>query len=232
MEEGNETFVVKITPPEDVDLMHDYIHVTIIDEESIKITVAPASADEGSFYGMLLVGTFSETVFWPFSIGVGTIAGTAGPSDYVDSDDSITIWRDPLPGGARGVRFGHYLIDDSLDEPDETYTLFIEGHDYLSMDRGSATMTIIDNDDPPEASIADVSGLEDSVGNLSFNVTLNTASGKKITLYFATADDTATAGSDYTQTNGTLTFLAGETTKRSTCRCWKMARPRKTRRSR
>ena len=213
VEEGNETFVVKITPPEDVDLMHDYIHVTIIDEESIKITVADSSEDEGRFFGMRVSATFSDVVFWPFSVGVGTIAGTAGPSDYVESDDSITIWSYPLPGGARGVNFGHYLIDDSLDEPDETYTLFIEGHQYLSMDRGSGTMTIRDNDDPPEASIADVSGLEDSVGNLSFDVTLNTASGKEITLDYATADDTATAGSDYTQTNETLTFSAGETTK-------------------
>ena len=213
MEEGNETFVVKITPPEDVDLMHDYIHVTIIDEESIKITVADSSEDEGRFFGMRVSATFSDVVFWPFSVGVGTIAGTAGPSDYVESDDSITIWSYPLPGGANGVNFGHYLIDDSLDEPAETYTLFIEGHQYLSMDRGSGTMTIRDNDDPPEASIADVSGLEDSVGNLRFDVTLDTASGKEITLDYATADDTATAGSDYTQTNETLTFSAGETTK-------------------
>ena len=37
VEEGNEEFVVKITPPEGVDIAHDYLHVTIIDEESIKI---------------------------------------------------------------------------------------------------------------------------------------------------------------------------------------------------
>ena len=213
VEEGNETFVVKITPPEDVDLMHDYIHVTIIDEESIKITVADSSEDEGRFLGMRVSATFSDVVFWPFNVGVGTIAGTAGPSDYVDSDDSITIPTNPHSFRIRGLTFGHYLREDSLDEPDETYTLFIEGHQYLSMDRGSGTMTIRDNDDPPEASIADVSGLEDSVGNLSFDVTLDTASGKEITLDYATADDTATAGSDYTQTNETLTFSAGETTK-------------------
>ena len=213
VEEGNETFVVKITPPEDVDLMHDYIHVTIIDEESIKITVADSSEDEGRFLGMRVSATFSDVVFWPFSLGVGTIAGTAGPSDYVESDDSITLWSYPLPGGATGVNFGHYLIDDSLDEPDETYTLFIEGHQYLSMDRGSGTMTIRDNDDPPSVSIADASGLEDAVGTLSFNVTLNTASGKDVSLDYATADGTATAGSDYTQTNETLIFSVGETNK-------------------
>ena len=51
---------------------------TIIDEESIKITVADSSEDEGRFFGMRVSATFSDVVFWPFNLGVGTIAGTAG----------------------------------------------------------------------------------------------------------------------------------------------------------
>ena len=213
VEEGNEEFVVKITPPEDVDIAHDYLHVTIIDEESIKITVSDSSEDEGHPQGIFVDATFSQPISWPFSIGIGTAAGTAGPSDYLESDDSISISLDPRPFSSSGFDYRHPLRDDSLDEPDETFTLFIEGHLYLSMEAGSATMTIRDNDDPPSVSVADASGLEDSVGKLSFDVTLDAASAKEITLYYATADDTATAGSDYTQTNETLTFSAGEITK-------------------
>ena len=215
VEEGNETFVVKLTPPEGVDLEQDYIHVTIIDEESIKITVADSSQGEGNRRGMFVDVDFSESVSWSFSFGVGTTAGTAGPDDYVDSDDSISnMFTVPTGQSATGFTFRHFLRDDSLDEPDETYTLFIEGHQYLSMDRGSATMTIRDNDDPPSVSIADASGLEDSVGTLSFDVTLNAESGKEITLDYATADDTATMGSDYDHTAGNLTFAPGEVEKR------------------
>ena len=214
VEEGNETFVVKITPPDGVDLEQDYIHVTIIDEESIKITVADSSQGEGNRRGMFVDVDFSESVSWSFSFGVGTTAGTAGPDDYVDSDDSISnMFTVPTGQSATGFTFRHFLRDDSLDEPDETYTLFIEGHQYLSMDRGSATMTIRDNDDPPSVSIADASGLEDSVGTLSFDVTLNAESGKEITLDYATADDTATMGSDYDHTAGNLTFAPGEVEK-------------------
>ena len=214
VEEGNEEFVVKITPPEDVDIAHDYIHVTIIDEESIKVSVADASESEGHSRGMPVRVILSDWVSWRVSIRLGTTSGTAGPSDYREFDDQVAVWL-PYPGfgSFKDFEFRHILIDDSLHEPDESYTLTISGDDYLSKDADSGTMTILDNDDPPSVSIADASGLEDAVGNLTFDVTLNTASGKEITLNYATADDTATAGSDYTQTNGTLTFSAGETTK-------------------
>ena len=151
---------------------------------------------------------------WRVSIRLGTTSGTAGPSDYREFDDQVAVWL-PYPGfgSFNDFEFRHILIDDSLHEPDESYTLTISGDDYLSMDADSGTMTILDNDDPPSVSVADASGLEDAVGKLSFDVTLDAASAKEITLDYATADDTATAASDYTQTNGTLTFSAGETTK-------------------
>src|SRR5207237_10679373 len=48
---------------------------------------------------------------------------------------------------------------------------------------------------------------------LTFPVTLSGPSGHEIDVDYATSDGTATAGSDYTATNGTLVFAAGETTK-------------------
>ena len=109
-------------------------------------------------------------------------------------------------------------VQDALDETDEVFAVHIVGMGETLPFRDGLTdaylvKPIIDDDDPPSVSIADASGLEDAVGNLPFDVTLNAASGKKITVDYATADDTATMGSDYTQTNGTLTFSAGETTK-------------------
>ena len=48
---------------------------------------------------------------------------------------------------------------------------------------------------------------------LDFAVTLNRAAAHEVSVDYATEDDTATAGSDYTATSGTLTFVAGETAK-------------------
>src|SRR5207249_1724153 len=75
--------------------------------------------------------------------------------------------------------------------------------------------TIVDNDTRPEVSIADSSLAEGDSGtsNMDFPVSLSGASGRSITVDFATADDTATAGTDYQATSGTLTFPPGTTTE-------------------
>ena len=62
----------------------------------------------------------------------------------------------------------------------------------------------------PSLSIADASGSE-SVGSLSFEVTLSRAATERVTVRYATADGTAAAGADYTAVSGTLTFAGGRT---------------------
>ncbi|MBK6998547.1 MAG: hypothetical protein IPH35_00710 [Rhodoferax sp.] len=49
--------------------------------------------------------------------------------------------------------------------------------------------------------------------SLNFTVNLSAAAASTVTVNYATADGTATAGSDYTVTNGTLSFAAGEISK-------------------
>ena len=49
--------------------------------------------------------------------------------------------------------------------------------------------------------------------NLGFTVTLSSAYGQTVLVDYATANGTATAGSDYTSTTGTLTFDPGVTTQ-------------------
>src|SRR4030095_6194336 len=67
----------------------------------------------------------------------------------------------------------------------------------------------------PSLSINDVSTTEGNAGTkvLNFTVTLSAASSLPVSVDYATANGTATAGSDYVATNGTLTFNPGDTTK-------------------
>jgi CSLREA domain-containing protein len=67
----------------------------------------------------------------------------------------------------------------------------------------------------PLLSVADASVQEGNSGttNLSFTVTLAPSSNLVVSVQAATADGTATAGSDYTSTTQTLTFQPGETSK-------------------
>jgi hypothetical protein len=49
--------------------------------------------------------------------------------------------------------------------------------------------------------------------NANFNVTLSASSSLPVTVNYATADGTATAGTDYVATSGTLTFQPGQTSQ-------------------
>ena len=66
---------------------------------------------------------------------------------------------------------------------------------------------------PAMISIADASANENNDTSISFSVTLNRSATQTVTVDWATADGTATAGSDYTADSGTLTFAVGENTK-------------------
>ena len=65
----------------------------------------------------------------------------------------------------------------------------------------------------PTLSIAAGSGTEGADSSIGFTVTLDEAATDTVTVDYATSDGTATAGTDYTSTSGTLTFDAGTTSK-------------------
>ena len=62
-------------------------------------------------------------------------------------------------------------------------------------------------------SVADARANEVAGAAAAFEVRLSRAAMGTVTVDYATADGTATAGADYTATSGTLTFAAGETAK-------------------
>jgi len=67
----------------------------------------------------------------------------------------------------------------------------------------------------PSLSIADATRAEGNSGTamLDFTVSLSKAATGPVTVQYGTANDTASAGSDYTAKSGTLTFAAGEQSK-------------------
>ena len=66
---------------------------------------------------------------------------------------------------------------------------------------------------PVTLSVADAQGEEGTDQTIGFAVSLSRAASGTVTVDYATADGTATAGEDYSSTSGTLTFAAGETAK-------------------
>ena len=105
-------------------------------------------------------------------------------------------------------------MQDDIDELDETFTVTISGGVNATIATASGTMTITDDDDTPTVSVVGANITETENAGQSLKCNLNRcASRKTITVDYATSDDTATAGSDYTATNNTLTFDPGQTSK-------------------
>src|SRR5262245_36465460 len=83
------------------------------------------------------------------------------------------------------------------------------------------TLSVLRNDgdwlslDGPSLSITEVPVTEGNVGtvNATFTVSLSAPSSETVSVIYATADGSATAGSDYQAQTGTLIFAPGETTK-------------------
>ena len=183
------------------------------DEESERIVLSVADGEAVEDAGEI---GFAVTLDGPSGAGVTVNYATADPSmgpaaaagtDYERVSGTLTF----VPGDvSRTVRVP--LLDDSLDEPDEAFALVLTDLRGATLGRGSALATIRDDDAPPALSVTDASGDED-VGALAFAVTLSAASGTRVSASYATADGTATAGSDYTAAMGTLEFAPGEVSK-------------------
>jgi hypothetical protein len=103
------------------------------------------------------------------------------------------------------------LLDDNTDEFDETFKVQISPNLGI-LQQGESTVTILDDDAPPQLATADTSNIEGLVSTrlLSFQVGLSVPSGKTVTVIYSTADGTASS-SDYQPTSGMLTIPAGQT---------------------
>src|SRR5205807_2323753 len=105
------------------------------------------------------------------------------------------------------------VAGDTVDEPDETFSVVLSAPSNATLANSSAIGTIVDDDGPPSASVADVTTLKES-GTATFPVTLSAASGLPVTISARTTGlGTARAGSDYQGTVTNLTFNPGETAK-------------------
>ena len=103
--------------------------------------------------------------------------------------------------------------DDDMASESVTIGHAVSGADYGSVTAASVSVKVLDDEGPPVVSIDAARGPENG-GPLTFDVALAFSTTEQVTVDYATSDDTARAGSDYTAASGTLTFAAGTTTGR------------------
>jgi len=177
---------------------------------SLNITGSPLAENAGT---TTVTATLSGVLSQAVTVNLG-FAGTAvSGTDYTATDNQIAILAGETTGS---ITFTG--VNDSVDENDETIIVDIASVSGASENgEQQVTATITDDDAEPTVSINAPSVIEGDTGtaNLVYTVTLSSASGKTVTVDYATADGTATtANSDYVAIgNTTLTFAPGETSK-------------------
>jgi hypothetical protein len=187
-----------------------------------KVTISPTTLSHQE-------GTQGNTTEYAFTIGldqassqevqvqVSTSDATASSaSDYTSLNQTVTF----APGETvKTVTVN--VIGDNVKEPDETFNVSLSNvvNAELGTD-ATAIATILDDDNPPTISIANITPATITEGDsgttaYSFEVKLSNATSDPVTVSYATADGSATTSdNDYTAISATtLTFAPGETSK-------------------
>ena len=147
------------------------------------------------------------------TVNYATANGTAtAGSDYVAQSGTLTF-----AAGQTSKTITLTVNGDTAVEANETFFVNLSSPSGATIAdaQGQGTITNDDSAALPTLSINDVSDVEGNSGgrSLGFVVSLSAASASTVTVNYATANGTATAGSDYVAQSGTLSFAAGQLTK-------------------
>src|SRR5262249_36379119 len=143
------------------------------------------------------------------TVQYATADGTASAgSDYQATSGTLTF-----APGETSKTIAVSVIGDIIDESDETFSVNLSAPANAVLGNSQRIGTILDDDPPPPTlAVNDVSVTEGNSGSASpvFPVPPSPPTSAPVTVNYATADGTATAGSDYQAASGTLTFAPGE----------------------
>ena len=210
--EGAETIIVTITSVGmgSTIAAQDAHTMTISDDEavpSLSLTPLDAAESNGSTQMQVITATASA---YDITFNYSTTDGTAAAgTHYTSSSSSGTI-----TAGSLSETISIPVIDDSNDNSDRTFTFNISSATLsngtvATISESSDTATIIDDD--LDISINDIT-VSENTGTATVTVTV--ANGPSLSSYvdvdYTTVNGTATAGSDFTATSGTVRITSSD----------------------
>jgi hypothetical protein len=215
--EPNETFQLQLSEPVNA-VLGDAVAVgTIVDDEMPALSVADVKVTEGNagtksaVFTIVLSRTSGQAVSFDIATtGAGT--ATAGV-DYVPR----ALAGHAIPAGQLSRTFAVTLNGDTTPEANETFVVALTNPVNGRIADGSALGTIVNDDDVPALSIADVAVAEGNSGTkvATFTATLSHTSPAAVSFNLATTGaGTASAGSDYVALASTpISIPAGQLAK-------------------
>jgi hypothetical protein len=209
--EVDENFLVSLSNPTNGILLRSQAVGTILNDDlNLSINdVSVIEVDPGATTANFTV-TLSAAASFPVSVNYATGNGTASTgTDYAYTFGTLTF----APGTTTQT-VPVPVLSDTADGGNETFYLRLSNSANAIISRAKGTATITDNVAQPSLSINNVSlGDGSSTTNFNFTVALSAPSGQTVTVQYATVDNTAIAGTDYTAASGTLTFAPGVTSQ-------------------
>jgi large repetitive protein len=212
LDEVDETLDVTLSTPVNATIAKATATGTIIDDDGAPIlTVQDVATAEGAAgttkmltFDLVLSTASAKTITVTYTTAGGT--ATSG-TDFVAATVTVTF----MPGET--TKPANITINGDNDpESTETFTLNLTNPTNVTLAAASAIGTIL-NDDGNQATFAIADATPTVEGNsgtkvFTFAVTCtgSLTSPTSATVAYATANGTATAGSDFVTTSGTLTF--------------------------
>ena len=209
-DEHNEDFFLKVFDVRGATVYDGTGRAVILDDdEHPKLWVRGDKADEGTkaYFEVELSAPAPHEVTFKFATADGT--AEAG-KDYDAKSGSASI-----PKGDKSVVIWVQTKNDSLDEYDETFFLKVSDVKGATVVDPLGRGTIIDDDLEPSLAIGSTTITAEGY-HAVLKVDLSTASGKTVTVKWATADGSAVKVEDYKAASGTLTFVPGDITENIT----------------
>jgi len=216
VDEPDETVVLALSSPANAQLGAIYQAVlTIVDNDlpapppDVRFSAPTYSVAEGAGSAtitVLLSAPSSRTVTVDYVTGAGS--ASAG-SDYLAAEGTLTF----LPG-VTSQMFSVSIVDDTLDEPDETVALSLRNAVQAQLGAPqNAALIIVDNDEPappPEVRFDSVTySVGEGAGTATITVVLSAESVRTVSVDYVASGGTADVGTDYGAAQGTLTFDPG-----------------------
>ncbi|MEM7029305.1 MAG: Calx-beta domain-containing protein [Chloroflexota bacterium] len=204
-EEDEETFFVNLANATNAIITDNQGVGTIIDDDIPMLSVAYQMVTEGGLYTSTVTSDITSTREITFGLITFDITAIGLGTDY-----NSLFYVGSITVGQTESTVTSQTLSDSLVEGSETFELFLfEASDFVQILNDIGIVTIID-EDAPDISINSQSVIEG--GDLVFTVSLTETSPIDVMVDYATADGTATDGTDYTGISGTLTIPNGSLT--------------------
>ena len=207
--EPTEDFTVELSDPAGATLAGRSAIGTITDNDGgglPALSIGDAAAREGEDDAAEFTVTLSVPADEEVTVKYRTVDGTAlADRDYTTTTGTLRFAANEM---TKTIRVP--VLDDQTAERTEDFTVELSDPvgATLGVRTGRATITDDDTGELPALSIADAPAVTEG-GTALFLVTLSAASNQDVTVAYGTVDGTATAGSDYTRTQGSLRFAVG-----------------------